>query len=151
LQRSFSQHRIAFDYACFVNDLFSYQKEIEFEGEVNNLVLVVESFFGCDYPAAVLIAQDLANARMEQFQHVAEHELPVLCDDLSLDATGRAELSAYVDDLRSFLAGILHWHQNSRRYPEADLVRRFSPGRRFVFGRSVLSTTLASTSVRSLR
>jgi len=36
------------------NDLFSYQKEIEFEGELNNLVLVVENFLRIDREAAVL-------------------------------------------------------------------------------------------------
>ena len=29
------------DYACMLNDIFSYQKEIQFEGELHNSVLVV--------------------------------------------------------------------------------------------------------------
>ena len=32
----------------FTNDLYSYQKEIEFEGEVHNLVLVLENFLDLD-------------------------------------------------------------------------------------------------------
>ena len=32
------------DYACLANDIFSYQKEIEFEGEFHNCVLVVQRF-----------------------------------------------------------------------------------------------------------
>ena len=35
-----------------LNDVFSYQKEIEYEGEIHNGVLVVQNFFGCDYPTA---------------------------------------------------------------------------------------------------
>src|SRR5262249_476766 len=36
------------DFCCLMNDLFSYQKEIQFEGELHNCVLVVENFLGCD-------------------------------------------------------------------------------------------------------
>jgi germacradienol/geosmin synthase len=36
------------DYACLVNDLFSYQKEVRYEGEVHNLVVVVETVMGVD-------------------------------------------------------------------------------------------------------
>ncbi len=32
------------DYACMLNDVFSYQKEIQFEGELHNMVLVVQNF-----------------------------------------------------------------------------------------------------------
>ena len=32
------------DCACLINDVFSYQKEIEFEGEIHNGVLVLATF-----------------------------------------------------------------------------------------------------------
>ncbi|MGP3999439.1 family 2 encapsulin nanocompartment cargo protein terpene cyclase [Streptomyces sp. 8N706] len=118
-----SLENAAADYACLLNDLFSYQKEIEFEGEVHNGVLVVQSFFSCDYPTAVAIVNDLMTSRMRQFQHVAEHELPVLYDDFALDQDARAILDGYVAELRNWLAGILTWHQGSRRYDEAELRR----------------------------
>ncbi|MGK5627497.1 family 2 encapsulin nanocompartment cargo protein terpene cyclase [Streptomyces sp. URMC 123] len=111
----------AADYAALMNDLFSYQKEIEFEGEVHNGVLVVQQFFDCDYPTAVEIVHDLMNSRMRQFQHVVEHELPVLYDDFDLDAEARAALDGYVEDLRNWLAGILTWHQDCHRYEESCL------------------------------
>jgi len=38
---------VASDYACLCNDIFSYQKEMEFEGEVHNAVLAVRQFFRC--------------------------------------------------------------------------------------------------------
>jgi len=34
------------------NDLFSYRKEIELDGEVNNAVLVVQNFLDCDLQVA---------------------------------------------------------------------------------------------------
>ena len=43
----------AADYACLLNDVFSYQKEIQFEGEVHNCVLVVQNFLDCDAATAM--------------------------------------------------------------------------------------------------
>ncbi|WP_436789605.1 terpene synthase family protein [Yinghuangia sp. YIM S10712] len=116
----------AADFACLLNDLFSYQKEIEYEGEIHNSVLVVERFFDCDHPTAVRIVADLMHRRLSQFQHVVDHELPVLCEDFAIGPEGRRSLEAYVDDLRNWLAGILNWHRGVQRYDEATLRRNFS-------------------------
>ncbi|MFE7774934.1 germacradienol/geosmin synthase [Streptomyces sp. NPDC057445] len=113
----------ASDYATLLNDLFSYQKEIEVEGEVHNCLLVVQSFFGCDYPAAVAITDDLMRSRLRQFLHLKEHELPLLYEEFGLDERGRAALDTYVRELEDWLAGILNWHRAARRYSEEDLER----------------------------
>ncbi|MFF2008356.1 germacradienol/geosmin synthase [Streptomyces sp. NPDC058195] len=118
-----SLENAAADYACLLNDLFSYQKEIEFEGEIHNGVLVVQNFFGVDYPTAVAIVHDLMQSRLRQFLHVAEHELPTLYDDFGLDTEARAVLAGYVQELKHWLAGILIWHRDCRRYREEDLRR----------------------------
>ncbi|WP_316522586.1 terpene synthase family protein [Kitasatospora brasiliensis] len=115
----------AVDYAAMANDLFSYQKEIEYEGELNNAVLVVQNFFGCDYPAAVRIVEDLMHARLDQFQHVVRKELPVMYQDFGLDTAARELLEGYVADLENWLAGILGWHRDCHRYGAADLARHF--------------------------
>ncbi|MEU6039861.1 terpene synthase family protein [Actinomadura sp. NPDC047616] len=120
-----SLENAAMDVACLLNDLFSYQKEIEFEGDLHNANLVVGNFFGCDYPTAVRIVHDLLNARLRQFQRAANLELPVLYDDFDLDGEARALLDGYVLDLQNWLAGILNWHRNCRRYTESDLRRRY--------------------------
>ncbi|MET9585336.1 terpene synthase family protein [Streptomyces sp. NPDC006539] len=116
-----SLENAAADYATLLNDLFSYQKEIEYEGEVHNGVLVVQNFFGVDYPTAVAIVDDLMNSRLRQFLHVAEQELPLLYDDFGLDAEAREILAGYVEELRHWIAGILIWHRDCRRYREEDL------------------------------
>ncbi|MEE1930076.1 terpene synthase family protein [Streptomyces sp. TRM 70351] len=121
-----SLENAASDYACLLNDVFSYQKEIEVEGEVHNGVLVVQNFFGCDYPTGLRIVDDLMRSRMSQFQHVVAHELPVLCDDFELDGGQRAALDGYVRDLENWLSGILVWHRDCHRYAEADLHRPFA-------------------------
>ncbi|MEE1783970.1 terpene synthase family protein [Streptomyces sp. SP17BM10] len=115
----------AADYACMINDLFSYQKEIEYEGEVHNMVLVVQNFFGCDYPSAVRIVDDLMHSRLDQFRHVVERELPVMFDDFGLDDAARGLLVGYVGELENWIAGILNWHRECRRYAEEDLKRHF--------------------------
>ncbi|MFE5206952.1 germacradienol/geosmin synthase Cyc2 [Streptomyces sp. NPDC056600] len=126
-----SLENAAVDYACLVNDIFSYQKEIEFEGEIHNAVLVVQNFFGCDYPDALRVVQDLTARRMEQFQHVVAHELPALYEDLALGVEARRAVDGYVADLRNWMAGILNWHREVDRYKDAWLSRRahrFVPG-----------------------
>lgn len=116
-----SLENAAADYAMLINDVFSYQKEIEYEGEVHNGILVVQNFFDCDYPTALRIIDDLMKGRMRQFQHVAAHELPVLYDDFALDQATRDVLQGYVRELENWLSGILRWHQDCHRYKEEDL------------------------------
>ncbi|MFH8369264.1 family 2 encapsulin nanocompartment cargo protein terpene cyclase [Streptomyces sp. NPDC018031] len=116
-----SLENAAADYACLLNDVFSYQKEIEYQGEVHNGVLVVQNFFDVDYPTALSIVDDLMTSRMRQFQHVAAHELPVLYDDFQLSREAREVLDGYVGELRNWLSGILVWHRECRRYGEAEL------------------------------
>src|ERR1700683_748054 len=59
----------ASDYACLLNDVFSYQKEIEFECELHNTVLAVQNFFACTRDQAVAIVNNLMTERMHQFEH----------------------------------------------------------------------------------
>ncbi|MFJ8431948.1 germacradienol/geosmin synthase [Kitasatospora sp. NPDC094019] len=120
-----SLENAAADYAALMNDLFSYQKEVEFDGELNNAVLVVQNFFDCDYPAAVRIVDDLMHSRLDQFRHVVSEEFPVLAEDFGLDGPARAVLAGYVEELENWIAGILLWHRGCRRYGEEDLRRHF--------------------------
>ncbi|MFE9124207.1 germacradienol/geosmin synthase Cyc2 [Streptomyces sp. NPDC007148] len=119
-----SLENAAIDYAMLINDVFSYQKEIQYEGEIHNALLVVQDFFGCDYPTALRIVNDLMTQRMQQFQHVADHELPVLCDDFELAEQARATLRGYVLELQNYMSGILNWHRGCHRYGADDLARR---------------------------
>ncbi|MFI6207785.1 germacradienol/geosmin synthase Cyc2 [Streptomyces sp. NPDC051041] len=114
----------ATDFLMLANDLVSYQKEIEYEGEFHNGVLVVQNFFRCDYPTAAGIVADLANQRMRQFEHVYAHELPVVQRDLALSERERAAVERYVEELRNWIAGVLHWHLTVDRYKADFLARR---------------------------
>ncbi|WP_432081661.1 germacradienol/geosmin synthase Cyc2 [Streptomyces sp. WAC 04229] len=119
-----SLENAAIDYACLLNDVFSYQKEIEYEGEIHNAVLVVQNFFGVDYPAALRVVQDLMNQRMRQFEHVVAHELPVVYDDFQLSDEARGIMRGYVTDLQNWMAGILNWHRSVPRYKAEYLAGR---------------------------
>ncbi|MEC4017585.1 family 2 encapsulin nanocompartment cargo protein terpene cyclase [Streptomyces sp. H27-D2] len=114
----------AADYACLVNDVFSYQKEIQFEGEIHNAILVVQNFFNCGTPEALGIVNDLMTSRMREFQHTVSTQLPVLFDDFDLDAEARATLTGYAAELEDWLAGILTWHEGCHRYEESELRRQ---------------------------
>lgn len=111
------------DYACFTNDLFSHQKEVEFEGEVHNMVVVVQNFLGVDRLAARDVVADLMNARMRQFEKIVAIDLPRL--DVSPGVA--AALRAHVEHLRCWMSGILEWHRRCVRYTPAELRRTHRP------------------------
>jgi germacradienol/geosmin synthase len=116
------------DYACFTNDVFSYQKEIEFEGEVHNMVFVMENFLGCDRLRARDVVAKLMAERMTQFEHIVEVELPAMFDEFDLDDQVRAILTTYADELKDWLSGIMEWHVKCARYTESTLKRDRASG-----------------------
>jgi germacradienol/geosmin synthase len=115
----------AHDYAGFTNDLFSYQKEIEFEGELHNMVLVVENFLNIDRWKARDVVADLMAERMRQFEQLVAEGLPALGDEMELDADARAALVRHADRLQDWMSGILEWHRRCARYTEAELRRHY--------------------------
>jgi germacradienol/geosmin synthase len=128
------------DYCCLMNDIFSYQKEMEFEGELNNGVLVVQHFLDCDREQAVTVVNNLMTARVQQFEHTVATELPALFNDLNLDTSTREKLKRYVKNLENWMAGVLAWHRATGRYVEPIL--RQSP----TVGRALHSLTELGTS-----
>lgn len=123
----------AIDYAALANDIFSYQKEIQYEGEVLNGLLVVQNFLDCGLERALEIVNDLMTARMHQFEHIVAIELPVLFAEFQLDAEARNALMGYVKELQNWMAGILTWHEKCHRYEESEL--KYQPaGREQTFG-----------------
>lgn len=127
------------DFACFANDLFSYQKEIEFEGELHNMVLVVGNFVDVDTERARDIVGNLANSRMEQFEHIVANEMSELYDRFELDEVARQRLDRHVDELKDWMSGILEWHRKCVRYTETEL-RRIRDGDGRDDGGAVTST-----------
>jgi germacradienol/geosmin synthase len=111
------------DYACFTNDLYSYQKEIQFDGELHNMVLVVQHFLDVDRWTAAQIVANLMRERMMQFQRLAETGLPRLFAEHDLSPDARNALTREVDLLKDWMSGILEWHRRTSRYTDAELRR----------------------------
>jgi germacradienol/geosmin synthase len=111
----------AADYACLTNDVFSYRKEIEVEGELHNAALVMQHVLDCDAQCGINVVNDLMTSRMRQFEHIVATELPALFDELDLDMATRQKLQAYVDGLQDWMAGILNWHRETGRYKDSEL------------------------------
>jgi germacradienol/geosmin synthase len=121
-----SMENAAADYACMLNDVFSYQKEIQYEGEIHNAVLVVQNFLDCEASEAVVVVNNLMTARLEQFLHIVDLELPALYDDFDLSTEARGALDGYAAELKDWMSGILNWHRGCFRYDEASLLRHNS-------------------------
>jgi germacradienol/geosmin synthase len=138
----------AADYACLLNDVFSYQKEIQFEGDIHNGVLVVQNFLDSDAATAMRVVGDLMAARMIQFRNIVAVELPEFFDALHFDAATREALQGHARHLENWLAGILNWHQGCHRYAEADLISNARPARPELFG---TPAGLGTSAVRILR
>jgi len=113
------------DYACGLNDLFSYQKEVEYEGDLHNLVLVVEQFLGVDRLTARDVVADLMRQRMLQFEHLVAEGLPALFEDQQLDDAARAALLRHASNVTLWMSGIHEWHRQQPRYTPAGLDRRY--------------------------
>ncbi|MEU9854727.1 germacradienol/geosmin synthase [Streptomyces sp. NPDC047974] len=109
------------DYGALVNDLFSYQKEVEVEGELHNGVLVVEKFLDVDRDTAARLVHELMRDRLRQYEHLKQREVPLMYAHFELDAEGRAVFEARLRELEDWLAGVLHWHRSVRRYGPGDV------------------------------
>jgi germacradienol/geosmin synthase len=111
------------DYAGLVNDLYSYQREIEFEGDLHNLVLVTEHFLGTDRWAAAAITARLMNERLHQFEHLVRNGLPALFAERRLTEDAQQQLASQAEFLKDWLSGVLEWHRRTPRYTDAGLRR----------------------------
>lgn len=106
----------AADAVGLINDIVSYRKEVEIEGEMNNCVLVVRQFLDCPAQRAIDIVRDLSAARIRQFQHVQATELPTLIEQFELTPRARQDLLKYVAAIQNWIAGVAHWHFVVPRY-----------------------------------
>jgi germacradienol/geosmin synthase len=129
------------DYACFLNDLFSYQKEIQFEGELHNMVLVLEQFLDVDRWAAAEVVAKLMEERMRQFEHLVAVGLPALFAEQDLSGPAQAALLRQASQLKDWMSGILEWHRRCPRYTDAELRRQH-------YGFTLFPTGLGTSAAR---
>lgn len=106
----------AADAVGLINDIVSFRKEIEIEGELNNCVLVVKQFLDCPAQQAIDIVRDISASRIRQFEHVQATELPALLDQFKLKSQARESLLHYIWTITNWVAGVAHWHFVVPRY-----------------------------------
>jgi len=104
------------DWQGLINDIFSYQREIEHEGEIHNGVLVIQRFLDCDLQQAVTLTNDLVTSRLRQFEVTVATELPALVAKFGLDAAGRENIDRFIQGLQDCIAGHFQGHLVSSRY-----------------------------------
>ncbi|MFW5420720.1 hypothetical protein J0910_29310 [Nocardiopsis sp. CNT-189] len=107
------------DAAGMHNDVYSYQREVEEEGELDNGVLVMDTFFGCGPQRAAEIMRDVVGSRMRQIENTAATELPALFAEHALDPGECGRVLRYVKGLQEWFSGTDEWHLRSGRYPGA--------------------------------
>ena len=104
------------------NDLFSYQREVEDEGENANCVLVLERFLKVSTQEAANLTNEMLSSRLYQFDNTAVTELPRLFEEHGLDPAARMSVMLYIKGLQDWQSGGHEWHMRSSRYmnQEAD-------------------------------
>ncbi len=102
------------DIVCWVNDLFSLEKELAC-GEVINLVLVMEYHQDLTRQQAVTAVQHRIFERAHDFiraeRHIADTAHPVHTRDIVQRA---------VASMRGWIGGCLRWHRESARFTDHD-------------------------------
>jgi germacradienol/geosmin synthase len=111
------------DVGGWINDLYSYRKEIEFEGELHNFVLVAQKFLGCSAEQAMQVVNDLITERLKQFEHVVATEVPVLIREYQLNERAKKALEDYIQRQRWYMPAVLNWHVYTSRYKDDELER----------------------------
>lgn len=127
------------------NDLFSYQREVEDEGENSNGVLVLERFLDCSTQDAAEAVNDLLTSRLQQFENTALTELGPLCAEKALTADETVAVLSYVKGLQDWQSGGHEWHMRSSRYMNGGGAGESVPG----FGMAAASLRFTPAPSRS--
>jgi germacradienol/geosmin synthase len=114
------------DYAGLMNDVISYEKEVVYEDEFHNAVVLAQNFLGVGRRAAMCVVCDLMDGRIRQFERIAATELPALAERLRLDQAAREALTAWVTSLQEWLAGMFVHHRLTARYEPAAVRQRYA-------------------------
>lgn len=103
------------------NDIFSYQRELQNEGENANCILVLERFLNVPTQRAADLTNELLTSRLQQFENTALSEVPPLCAELGLTPSQCLDVAKYVRGLQDWQSGGHEWHMRSSRYMNAEV------------------------------
>jgi germacradienol/geosmin synthase len=123
------------------NDIFSYQRETQGEGEINNCVLVLERFLEVSPQRAADLTNDILTSRLHQFENTTLTELPSLFEEYGLNLLERESVLLYVKGLQDWQSGGHEWHMRSSRYMNETSNREPSVVERLLGGPTGLGTS----------
>ena len=98
------------------NDVRSYRREIEQEGETCNSVLAFATLLTISADEAATVVTRLRAARLSEYMHLDSTGLPELAKRLRLDHDEKEQLSAVMKAMRDHLAGFHTWQNSAARY-----------------------------------
>ena len=101
------------------NDLFSYQRETEQEGEINNAVLVAQNVLRDRPPGGGGDRQRAAHLTAPAVRAHRAHRGAAAPRGLDAGPQARADVARYVHGLQDWQAGGHEWHLRSSRYMRA--------------------------------
>lgn len=104
-------------HSAFVNDVFSYSKEITEEENPRNLLKVIMDSEGLPLPEAAWRAVNVVNS----------YATTVLELEAQLPTTWRSEswasdVDRYLDGVKEYMTGCIYWNSLHKRYRRADAV-----------------------------
>ena len=102
------------------NDIFSYDREVNDEGELSNCILVLETFLSITTQQAAELTNEILTSRLYQFEHTALTELPILFLEFAITPPEQRAVALYVKGLQDWQSGGHEWHLRSSRYMNAD-------------------------------
>lgn len=115
--------RMAASFVGFTNDIVTYLKEIQFDGDFHNMVLILESFLDVDLDEAVLAVNELMRQKVRQFEHILATELPYLLDAFQLDDEARGLIRGHVEGMERMMSSVLDWYMFSGRSDQNEIRR----------------------------
>jgi germacradienol/geosmin synthase len=93
-------NEILHDSVALRNDIISYARD-EKEGKINNAVMVMREFLGCDLQRAANVVNDMVSSRLFQFENTCVVELPLFFDEHQIDPATRSSVLRYVRGCRT--------------------------------------------------
>ncbi|AWZ14374.1 hypothetical protein DRB96_21255 [Streptomyces sp. ICC1] len=110
------------------NDIFRAFEKLHTADTQNNGVHVFAQFLDCDLSQAITFVNRLVTNRIQEFERIADEELPARLEQVALSSAARSAADAYVEELRLFMAGDLQWERQTRHY---DVEAPRSPAPRY--------------------
>jgi hypothetical protein len=105
------------DLVLWVNDIFSVEAEAA-DGNINNIVLVVQHERGCSLQSAVDIVAGMVARRVREFTALTANPADGL-RELDVPAATLADVDEYIRGMTTWIRGNIDWSRGNERYRSA--------------------------------